>query len=221
MFPLLFQHTAARRRLVYAITSFKVFSNYCFNTQPPEGGWPVQPLRAWQGYYGFNTQPPEGGWLDLPSFNTSPWFQHTAARRRLDHILQGFFGVPLFQHTAARRRLANSERLKNSVGLFQHTAARRRLATLMVLTDCTNWRFNTQPPEGGWQAARQKRQSHWAFQHTAARRRLGRLIQMSARKAGFQHTAARRRLGPPSCKTQRVAQFQHTAARRRLVNQAL
>ena len=22
----------------------------------------------------------------------------------------------------------------------------------MVLTDCTNWRFNTQPPEGGWES---------------------------------------------------------------------
>ena len=33
----------------------------CFNTQPPEGGWPIRRSRAmWSS--GFNTQPPEGGW---------------------------------------------------------------------------------------------------------------------------------------------------------------
>ena len=34
---LLFQHTAARRRLDHAGNSFN--TTYCFNTQPPEGGW--------------------------------------------------------------------------------------------------------------------------------------------------------------------------------------
>ena len=37
--------------------------------------------------YGFNTQPPEGG-CDLDEFlsNTYEWFQHTAARRRLQML---------------------------------------------------------------------------------------------------------------------------------------
>ena len=34
----MFQHTAARRRLVRRTTRTR--NNYgCFNTQPPEGGW--------------------------------------------------------------------------------------------------------------------------------------------------------------------------------------
>ena len=33
-----FQHTAARRRL--ADNSFSISMSFCFNTQPPEGGWP-------------------------------------------------------------------------------------------------------------------------------------------------------------------------------------
>ena len=58
--PPRFQHTAARRRLVYKSTPH-AYSRSCFNTQPPEGGWnitkfSVTPTR------GFNTQPPEGGW---------------------------------------------------------------------------------------------------------------------------------------------------------------
>ncbi len=36
--------------------------SYCFNTQPPEGGWEGVQCWSYAGY-GFNTQPPEGGWL--------------------------------------------------------------------------------------------------------------------------------------------------------------
>ena len=77
----------------------------CFNTQPPEGGWPVpnrliihqtvsthsRPKAAGRaaqvggtGITRFNTQPPEGGWLSFFNYLlTFNWFQHTAARRRL------------------------------------------------------------------------------------------------------------------------------------------
>mgnify|MGYP006911857327 CR=1 FL=1 len=38
----------------------------------------------------------------------------------------------------------------------------------MVLTDCTNWRFNTQPPKGGWQRLGVIAEDSLQFQHTAA-----------------------------------------------------
>ena len=34
------------------------------------------------------------------------------------------------------------------------------------------WSFNTQPPEGGWEAREAKIAAQFMFQHTAARRRL-------------------------------------------------
>ena len=120
-----------------------------FNTQPPEGGWPM---------------PASGLWLCL--------FQHTAARRRLGrlkphralcscvsthsrpkaagesqgyhydeakvsthsrpkaagpiHVFLSAFAY-LFQHTAARRRLEHGSGQSRRDGWFQHTAARRRL----------------------------------------------------------------------------------------------
>ena len=55
----LFQHTAARRRLDGNDTSREC--RRCFNTQPPEGGWVRQCTTAFQPLL----------------------FQHTAARRRL------------------------------------------------------------------------------------------------------------------------------------------
>ena len=99
--------------------------------------------------------------------------------------------------------------------------------------------FNTQPPEGGWQAAALSRRAARRFQHTAARRRLaiktnlddtmsyvsthsrpkaaGLDITLMCRKHWqFQHTAARRRLDACSRAFGELIGFQHTAARRRL-----
>ena len=55
-----FQHTAARRRLDDRIPL--LINSYCFNTQPPEGGWATTSAAT----------------------NATRAFQHTAARRRLD-----------------------------------------------------------------------------------------------------------------------------------------
>ena len=78
----LFQHTAARRRLVNGVSFFLCFF-CCFNTQPPEGGWPTRTFL--------------GACYLL--------FQHTAARRRLEMFFKKVCAQAVFQHTAARRRL--------------------------------------------------------------------------------------------------------------------
>ena len=83
---------------------------------------------------------------------TACWFQHTAARRRLDK--QGSISefCQKFQHTAARRRLGRFTSHQKKASLFQHTAARRRLV-ITTGTPCPQpSSFNTQPPEGGWSA---------------------------------------------------------------------
>ena len=36
-------------------------ASFCFNTQPPEGGWD-EPNHTPVAVFCFNTQPPEGGW---------------------------------------------------------------------------------------------------------------------------------------------------------------
>ena len=56
---------------------------FCFNTQPPEGGWMVFSHDELM-IFSFNTQPPEGGWFMYGLLFVPPvLFQHTAARRRL------------------------------------------------------------------------------------------------------------------------------------------
>ena len=74
---LLFQHTAARRRLGFQGQKSRRFW-LSFNTQPPEGGWST--TKAVLPVIGcFNTQPPEGGWQLVAGgnaaadcFNTQP-----------------------------------------------------------------------------------------------------------------------------------------------------
>ena len=79
----MFQHAAARRRLGIAKCRIRKNSN-CFNTQPPEGGW--EWIKEARKHIGL--------------------FQHAAARRRLDLSKEQADPVTAFQHAAARRRLA-------------------------------------------------------------------------------------------------------------------
>ncbi len=59
-----------------------------FNTQPPEGGWQSR-HGQYRSVSGFNTQPPEGGWFTRASQDKDcRWFQHTAARRRLERRIR-------------------------------------------------------------------------------------------------------------------------------------
>ena len=123
----MFQHTAARRRLVspgnaHAPVIFVSTHSrpkaagptvphrreleHRFNTQPPEGGWKAFDVDM-SDFSGFNTQPPEGGWLQC---SLTIWTNYQ------------------FQHTAARRRLVRGD-----------------AAPLGA-----DFSFNTQPPEGGW-----------------------------------------------------------------------
>ena len=122
------------------------------------------------------------------------WFQHTAARRRLDCALTA---------NVSKNKVSTHSRPK-AAGCPRQTFAYNRN------------RFNTQPPEGGWPPIIYDSVLAWVFQHTAARRRLVPKVAVQVNEYQFQHTAARRRLEtffPPSCN---ISEFQHTAARRRL-----
>ena len=166
-----------------------------FNTQPPEGGWEDGPAEG-VGYevsthsrpkaagskkmkhvaniMSFNTQPPEGGWWIMTVLDTLlSSFQHTAARRRL--ALNGVdLSVTDDVSTHSRPKAAGpAGHQRQPVIQFQHTAARRRLARSREYAPSIR-RFNTQPPEGGWNSNTLLIETLQRFQHTAARRRLGR-----------------------------------------------
>ena len=151
---LMFQHTAARRRLD------ETDRNRCrlcsFNTQPPEGGW--SHLRRKQTVYSsFNTQPPEGGWLKRASSPTShSTFQHTAARRRLEKDCKyPLIGFRVQVSTHSRPKAAGFLPLPNCLQVEVSTHSRPKAAG-----PCFFWCaffvacFNTQPPEGGWAEAK-------------------------------------------------------------------
>ena len=78
-----------------------------------------------------------------------------------------------FQHTAARRRLEQYVLIGVGVGGSFNTQPPEGGWTILHLGDFTDNRFNTQPPEGGWQWKTMDNTFVMLFQHTAARRRLG------------------------------------------------
>ena len=166
-------------------------------------------------------------------------FQHTAARRRLAKHIKTKRKLGWFQHTAARRRLepgagnaqyrfdVSTHSRPKAAGFKLHRVIIRTVVSTHsrpkaagpspVPTDTSGFRFNTQPPEGGWATSSpaacacrgfntQPPEGGWFqtfrqstfiiswFQHTAARRRLALVQSAMSFSDVFQHTAARRRL---------------------------
>ena len=172
-----------------------IFAYFCFNTQPPEGGWDCGQLQVWRFQVSthsrpkaagsshfrfairdqrFNTQPPEGGWqIFYIAGGGVVLFQHTAARRRLAPLLEISPDILHAVSTHSRPKAAGFQlqNLAHSAPLFQHTAARRRLDTLC--RDCGQpaaVSTHSRPKAAG--PPRQVPIPQSAFQHTAARRRL-------------------------------------------------
>ena len=189
----MFQYTAARRRLDCCCRWYG-FGGYCFNTQPPEGGWPKP-----NSCLAFVQR-----------------FQHTAARRRLvpnrpfpakrravsTHSRPKAAGLAESPIRSLRAVSTHSRPKAAGVRNRGHTAtgtvsthSRPKAAGGIIRIHRTNPRsFNTQPPEGGWVRYEQTITRKLLFQHTAARRRLASRLTRRGRATTFQHTAARRRL---------------------------
>ena len=140
----MFQHTAARRRLVWR-AGFDHRRQQCFNTQPPEGD--CCRLKYPSAHTGVSTHSrPKATVLSWSRSLIPSTFQHTAARRRLgEKAFEEKYGT-VSTHSRPKATGFNFN-INFSIKRFQHTAARRRLYTLKV-RPTTKRSFNTQPPEG-------------------------------------------------------------------------
>ena len=165
----------------------------------------------------FNTQPPEGGWpCDSFGISTESGFQHTAARRRLVSLPAATAFPVAFQHTAARRRLV-AHAADVRLPVFVSTHSRPKAAGPLPHRRMRRpKRFNTQPPEGGWREAEIIRRRDAGFQHTAARRRLDADHAAECAVCGFNTQPPEGGWLAISCEIFDTQAFQHTAARRRL-----
>ena len=99
-----FQHTAARRRLVLCFVIYSAITR-CFNTQPPEGGWQLHILYHQQYSVSTHSRPKAAGLYQNQSFHNDYVSTHSRPKA-----------------AGRQRRLYR-----------KHTIC-----------------FNTQPPEGGW-----------------------------------------------------------------------
>ena len=209
-----FQLTAARRRLGPILFMWVVLR--CFNSQPPEGGWPSSQPSAHSFRVSTHSRPKAAG---------CRYGRHAAIRGR-------------FQLTAARRRLVNSGVRTCCHWWFQLTAARRRLGDFVTRHPPRGKVSTHSRPKAAGEGLGNPALVAAMFQLTAARRRLAFFALFFLEMTMFQLTAARRRLAagklahikptivsthsrPKAAGAYRAAynaerMFQLTAARRRL-----
>ena len=128
---IMFQHTAARRRLLNLNPQYR--PRLRFNTQPRGGGCLKYVLFVLD--YNVSTHSrAEAAATVACMFMGFAWFQHTAARRRLlNKILHPDCGSVVSTHSRAEAA-AQICCLANQLSEFQHTAARRRLPTMTTQT---------------------------------------------------------------------------------------
>ena len=167
----LFQHTAARRRLVLVVSV--IFISHLVST---------------------HSRPKAAGLTVLTVNCISAWFQHTAARRRLaEDFVPTLAEKPVSTHS--RPKAAGSKRIRKISISMVSTHSRPKAAGVSGIMNKEHLQcFNTQPPEGGWKRPLFVNGIPELFQHTAARRRLGKNAHSLSTVFSFQHTAARRRL---------------------------
>ncbi len=191
--PTRFQHTAARRRLLrFAHKRFltKQVSTHSRPKAAASDELPPPPLLP----VSTHSRPKAAAFLVLLSFLIFATFQHTAARRRLlakikDDKTYKFVSTHSRPKAAALKSLSSS----NSAMVSTHSRPKAAASNCRPINGGM-LRFNTQPPEGGCNAFRDKTLFIQWFQHTAARRRLLLIFTVKFLIRWFQHTAARRRL---------------------------
>ena len=121
-------------------------------------------------------------------------FQHTAARRRLEPNSHSHQPKPQFQHTAARRRLGVFRASRSNLRSFNTQPPEGGwIKPCLILIKKRG--FNTQPPEGGWHLPDGLDLSADNVSTHSRPKAAGKINTPSSSNTRFQHTAARRRLG--------------------------
>ena len=138
------------------------------------------------GFSCFNTQPPEGGWLQKLKSEFG-LVVSTHSRPKAAGKLAAITFLTLLVSTHSRPKAAGPTVTSRYHRKLVSTHSRPKAAGF-CFNECRHVikRFNTQPPEGGWDTMQAVSLCVSMFQHTAARRRLGSTYQqIAADQSGF------------------------------------
>ena len=144
-----FQHTAARRRL--GLVHFSGCTKYLVSThsRPKAAGYEY--FHLGRILFSFNTQPPEGGWsafldpFDSPDVSTHS--RPKAAGLACEAVLCLSSAVSTHSRPKAAGKYGSSVIMSRHGFNTQPPEGGWRCG---MLTVWARWSFNTQPPEGGW-----------------------------------------------------------------------
>ena len=211
----MFQHTAARRRLLEARVWAWGRGEVSTHSRPKAAakGGALQPLAG------------------AVSTHSRP---KAAAPCRVDRLVAQVVSTHSRPKAAARQRLpghraqvvSTHSRPKAAAGhgaeqrLFGLVSTHSRPKAAAPTPSACTWArcgFNTQPPEGGCElAGLMVLHAAKVSTHSRPKAAAGETMRRLTYQCLFQHTAARRRLRQPHLQPKGFVEFQHTAARRRL-----
>ena len=121
-----------------------------FNTQPREGGCQCGKTER-QRRRSFNTQPREGGCTQANKVSGLIGIvsTHSRAKAAADYLNAKGYAITWFQHTAARRRLQCKLKIVLFCCLVSTHSRAKAAAIEKILLKSITYGFNTQPREGG------------------------------------------------------------------------
>ena len=116
------------------------------HSRPKAAEWTTSITR--RNSLSFNTQPPEGGCLACRRISSvQSWFQHTAARRRLQILSSAYW--PLIGFNTQPPEGGCRPLLRQTIQPIVSTHSRPKAAGRYFSKPYPPLSFNTQPPEGG------------------------------------------------------------------------
>ena len=146
----MFQHTAARRRLVKYNVFNKKPSKVSTHSRPKAAGLNLN-YDAHLLFVSTHSRPKAAGiMLDEAQYRSVCVSTHSRPKAAGMHCIKKTQERCAFQHTAARRRLAMKKPNSSLTSLVSTHSRPKAAGVLHQAAQRDERGFNTQPPEGGW-----------------------------------------------------------------------
>ena len=188
----LFQHTAARRRLGWRGSRGAAVGSVSTHSRPKAAGF-VTALWLCRTYVSTHSRPKAAGAALAVLGRVVVVSTHSRPKAAGYYFQKRISNHKVSTHSRPKAAGIFPDLKKDE--LFVSTHSRPKAAgEAAQKAKAQQESFNTQPPEGGWIHLTTSQGEDVQFQHTAARRRLGSKRDCRYSACMFQHTAARRRL---------------------------
>ena len=167
---LVFQHTAARRRL--GDRKFCDVQQICFNTQPPEGGWPLDCIPALNNHVSTHSRPKAAGAYYGHGYRLHRVSTHSRPKAAGASWRRSGFGFGCFNTQPPEGGWIPPTPVSMVEPVSTHSRPKAAGGDRLPNVQLLNVSTHSRPKAAGYRRDSGEAQLSATFQHTAARRRL-------------------------------------------------